>query len=209
MRLHRPHKVENGYSVVTIEGAGEHFSFGAGAPAAIVDHVLPLLHDLVRELRGGGAHGSGHCARPVPRRRLRAGAGVRPGASVSTTRNSACRRCWALPPRRACRTGSARRARRPARSRAARPGAEGARAIELTAPPDELVRRSITGSTTTWRCGRRRRCAARLPPASPSAATSRRPPELERFYLETLMRNHDAVEGIQGVPREPAKWSDA
>ena len=48
-------KVEDSPAIklVTIEGAGEHFSFGASVEEhrpAIVDHVLPLLHDLVREL---------------------------------------------------------------------------------------------------------------------------------------------------------------
>ena len=39
--------------LVTIEGAGEHFSYGASVEEhrpAMIAHVLPLLHDLVREL---------------------------------------------------------------------------------------------------------------------------------------------------------------
>jgi len=193
--------------LVTIEGAGDHFSYGASVeehqPAHIAD-VLPALHDLVRELLavpaptaaivrgrclGGGFEvalacdlifASSTAVLGVPEITL----GVFPPAATAL-----------LPPK----IGSSRAAGAILTGQV-RPVAHWVEAglVELTAPAEELK-----AAVDHWF---HTHLAARSAAALRCAATATRVglrkhvdavlPELERDYLETLMGTQDAVEGI-------------
>ena len=117
---------ERGIKWLTIEGSGGEFSFGA----RIQEHTPEMMrdgpagnasHHQAAARVSGADRGAGR--RPVPRRRLRARAGVRRHHRARHARRSVCPRSgWRRsrqPPRRCCRCASARRAPR-ARSSPAR-----------------------------------------------------------------------------------------
>ena len=139
--------------LVTIEGAGPDFSFGASIPEHApgeIDRVLPEMHALVYALAGLSGRDRRRRARPLPRRRIRARARLRLHLRGRIDRRSACRRSRSACSRRrrprCCRRVSAPRARRAPSSPArhdrptngpGRPGRAGFRARrELAADVD-------------------------------------------------------------------------
>lgn len=210
-----------GVKLVTIEGAGDHFSYGASVeehrPDAIAT-ALGELHGLVRDLLacpaptaalvrgrclGGGFEVALACdfifaattaVLGVPEITL----GVFPPAAAAL-----------LPPR----IGASRAASAVLTGRA-RPVDDWAAAglIECTAPPEELqaavdawFRTNLAGrSAAALRCAAR---ACRLSLADHVGATL---PRLEHLYLDTLMQTHDAVEGIEAfLARREPQWIHA
>lgn len=193
--------------LVTIEGAGDHFSYGASVeehrPERIAD-VLPALHDLIRELLavpaptaaivrgrclGGGFEialacdllfASSTAVMGVPEITL----GVFPPAATAL-----------LPPK----IGSSRAAGAILTGQA-RPVAHWVEAglVELTAPPADL-----DAAVDRWfqtnlaaRSAAALRCAAIATRVGLRKHVDAVLPDLERSYLETLMSTKDAVEGI-------------
>lgn len=205
--------------LVTIEGAGDHFSYGASVeehrPAMIRD-VLPLLHDLVRDLLavpaptaaivrgrclGGGfelalacdlVFASATAQLGVPEIAL----GVFPPAATALLplRVGASRAAGAIL------TGQVRPAEK----------WREAGLVELMAPAEEL-----TAAVDHWfrdnlapRSAAALRCAALASRVGIRKHVEAVLPELERFYLETLMQTHDAVEGIEAfLAKRAPVWS--
>jgi cyclohexa-1,5-dienecarbonyl-CoA hydratase len=207
--------------LVTIEGAGDHFSYGASIeehrPGAI-ETALPELHGLVRDLLavpaptaaivrgrclGGGFEvalacdlifASATAVLGLPEISL----GVFPPAAI------------ALLPRRA--GGS--RATSAILGGQARPVDAWVHAgiIELTAPAQELMH-----AVDHWfdlnlapRSAAALRCTALANRLALTKHVDALLPELERFYLETLMQTRDAVEGIAAfIEKRAPVWSNA
>jgi cyclohexa-1,5-dienecarbonyl-CoA hydratase len=207
--------------LVTIEGAGDHFSYGASIEEhlpGVIDSALAELHGLVTDL----------LAAPAPTAALVRGRCLGGGFEIAL----ACDLIFAgttamlgvpeitlgvFPP-----AAAALLPRRIGTSRATAAILTGhvwpvehwknAGLIELVAPAQELsaaVDHWFTAQLAT------KSAAALRHAARASRATLRKDvaavlPELERLYLESLMRTHDAVEGLQAFldKRQPA-WSDA
>jgi cyclohexa-1,5-dienecarbonyl-CoA hydratase len=207
--------------LVTIEGAGDHFSYGAAVDEhrpAVIGHVLASLHDLVREMLrcpaptaaivrgrclGGGFEIALGCDFIFASRTAVLGVpevslGVFPplAAAILPVRIGASRAMSSIisgQPRSALhwqRVGLVERLSAPE---------------ALEADVDEFYRaflapRSAVALGRTAQAGR----------LAITTHLERVLPELERLYLDDLMRSRDAVEGITAFleKREPA-WSDA
>jgi cyclohexa-1,5-dienecarbonyl-CoA hydratase len=205
--------------LVTIEGAGDHFSYGASVEEHrpdVIPQVLPELHRVVRALLavqaptaaivrgrclGGGFEIALACdlifastssVLGVPEISL----GVFPPAAAAL-----------LPPRvgvsraaSAILTGEARPVERWVE----------AGLVEFTAPPQELddaVDRWFQANLTL-RSAAALRCAALASRVALRRHVDAVLPELERFYLDTLMHTNDAVEGIAAfLEKRPPVWS--
>ena len=207
--------------LVTIEGAGSHFSYGASIeehrPAAIAE-VLGELHDLVRRL----------LALPAPTAAVVRGKCLGAGFEVAL----ACDMVFAetdavlgvpeivlgvFPP-----AASALLPARVGQSRAAAAILTGqglpashwveAGLIQLTAGRDELEAAidSWFDANLAPRSAAALRCAALATRRGLRNHVDVVLPELERFYLETLMRTSDAVEGIEAfIGKRSPVWRHA
>jgi cyclohexa-1,5-dienecarbonyl-CoA hydratase len=212
---------EPAIKLVTIEGAGDHFSFGA----SVEEHRPGLIHTTLTELHGLIGE---LLAAPVPTAALVRGRCLGGGFELAL----ACDLVFAgttamlgvpeialgvFPPAAAAllplRVGPSRAASAILTGRVSPVDVWAAAGlIEVMAPPQELG-----AAVDHWfeahlapRSAAALRCAAVA-----SRATLRRQvelvlPELERLYLDTLMKTHDAVEGIEAflARREPV-WSNA
>lgn len=205
--------------LVTIEGAGDHFSYGASVEEhrpAMIQHVLPLLHDLVRELLavpaptaaivrgrclGGGFELALACDLLFVSTTAQLGVpeislGVFPPAATALLplRVGASRAAGAIL------TGQIRTADK----------WREAGLVELMAPAEEL-----TAAVDHWfhdnlapRSAAALRCAALASRMAMRNHVEAVLPELERFYLDTLMQTRDAVEGIEAfLEKRPPNWS--
>jgi cyclohexa-1,5-dienecarbonyl-CoA hydratase len=207
--------------LVTIEGAGDHFSYGASIEEHRADSIaaaLGELHGLVRDLiacpaptaaivrgrcLGGGFEVALACdlifaattaVLGVPEITL----GVFPPAASAL-----------LPPR----VGASRTAAAVLTGRTTRcEDWAAAGLIELVAPPQELqaivdhwfVANLASRSAAALRCAAQ---AARLSLALQVDATL---PRLEQLYLDTLMRTRDAGEGIEAfIEKRQPQWVHA
>jgi cyclohexa-1,5-dienecarbonyl-CoA hydratase len=207
--------------LVTIEGAGDHFSYGASVEEHRPDRIgaaLTELHGLVGDLLavpaptgaivrgrclGGGFEAALACdlvfagstaVLGVPEIAL----GVFPPAAAAM-----------LP----IRVGATRAASAVLTGRTAPADAWAAIGlVELVAPPQELH-----AAVDHWfdanlgpRSAVALRCAARATRATMRRQVETVLPELEHLYLDTLMRSRDAVEGIDAfLEKRPAVWSHA
>jgi cyclohexa-1,5-dienecarbonyl-CoA hydratase len=193
--------------LVTIEGAGDHFSYGASVEEHLPEHiadVLPALHDLVRAL----------LAVPAPTAAIVRGRCLGGGFEVAL----ACDLLFAsstavmgipeitlgvFPPAATAllplKIGSSRAAGAILTGQA-HPVAHWVEAglVELTAPAQELK-----AAVDHWfqihlaaQSAAALRCAAIATRVGLRKHVDAVLPELERYYLETLMGTKDAVEGI-------------
>ncbi len=216
-----PGSASNALKLVTIEGAGDSFSYGA----SVEEHTPPLigktlaqLHDLIRDLLdvtaptaaivrgrclGGGFEVALACdlifasdtaMLGVPEIAL----GVFPPAAT------------ALLPLRI----GASRAARAVLTGEARPAAKWHEAglVELVAPADRLG--EAVDEWFNTHLAPRSAAALRYAAAASRVATRRYLdgilPELEQLYLERLMRTHDAIEGINAfLEKRTPCWSNA
>jgi len=204
--------------LVVFEGAGEHFSFGASVPEHLPDRIgafLPRFHALVRDLEalniptaaivrgrclGGGLELASFCGMVFCDGSARFGVpeislGVFPPLAAVALR-------WRIGGARAVRmivTGEILDGERAAAIGLAddcSDDPEKALASWFTA---NLEGKSALSLRYAWR-------AARLPLTS-SLGTEL--PELERLYLDDLMRNHDPVEGIRAfVEKRAPVWKN-
>ena len=207
-----------GVRLVTIEGAGDHFSYGASVEEhrpALIREVLPELHALVYQM----------LALPIPTAAIVRGRCLGGGLEVVL----ACDLVFAgsnalmgvpeimlgvFPPAAAAllplKVGVARAAGAVLTGQA-RPAAywQAAGLIELVAEPAEL-----TAAVAAWYDGN---LAARSGAALGHAALAARRilraqvetvlPQLEADYLDRLMQTHDAVEGITAfIEKRPPVW---
>jgi cyclohexa-1,5-dienecarbonyl-CoA hydratase len=207
--------------LVTIEGAGDHFSYGASVEEhlpGVIGDALVELHGLVRDLLNT----------PAPTAALVRGRCLGGGFEIAL----ACDLIFAgttamlgvpeitlgvFPP-----AAAALLPRRIGPTRAASAILSGhvwpvehwknAGLIELVAPSQEL-----SAAVDHWfNAQLATKSAAALRHATRACRTALRKevesllPELERQYLESLMQTHDAVEGLQAFldKRQPV-WSDA
>ena len=205
--------------LVTIEGAGDDFSYGASVEEhrpEVVHEVLPELHNLVREL----------LAVPAPTAAIVRGRCLGGGFEIAL----ACDLLFAsltavmgvpeialgvFPPAAAAllplRVGVSRAASAVLTGQA-RPVEKWLEAglVELTAPPRELE-----AAVDHWfdlnlapRSAAALRCAALASRAALREHVDAVLPALELLYLETLMRTNDAVEGIAAfIEKRPPVWS--
>ena len=202
--------------LVTIEGAGDHFSYGASVEehrADMIRTALGELHGLIRDLLacpaptaavvrgrclGGGFELALGCDLIFASTTAMLGApeislGVFPPAAAAL-----------LPPR----IGASRAAGALLTGRT--PRVEdwvAAGLIELIAPPQELQAVVDHWFQTNFaaRSAAALRCAARASRLALALQVEATLPRLERLYLETLMRTRDAGEGIEAFleKREP------
>ncbi len=206
--------------LVTIEGAGDHFSYGASVEEhrpELIREVLPELHALVRAL----------LAAPAPTAALVRGRCLGGGFEVVLACDFVFASTTAMlgvpeivlgvfPPAAAAllppRIGASRAAS-VVLTGEARPVDRWVSAglIELTAPAQELAR-----AVDHWfdehlasRSAAALRCAALASRVAVRQHVDRVLPDLERLYLDTLMQTKDAVEGITAFleKRQPV-WSD-
>jgi cyclohexa-1,5-dienecarbonyl-CoA hydratase len=208
-----------GIRLVTIEGAGDHFSYGASVEEHRPDRIrtaLAELHGLIRDL----------LEVPAPTAALVRGRCLGGGFEVAL----ACDLIFAgttamlgvpevslgvFPPAAAAllplRTGATRAASAVLTGRTAPVDTwMAAGLIELTAPPQELE-----AAVDHWfdahlapRSAVALRCAALATRATMRRSLDAVLPELETLYLDTLMRSADAVEGIEAfLEKRPAVWS--
>jgi cyclohexa-1,5-dienecarbonyl-CoA hydratase len=211
----------SGVKLVTIEGAGEHFSFGASVEEhrpGVIDTALAELHDTITAL----------LAVPAPTAAIVRGKCLGGGFELAlacdlmfaaTTANLGVPEIalGVFPPAAAAllpvRVGASRAASAVITgtvSPAATWAATGL--LELTAAPADLEH-----AVDHW-------FAAHLAPRSAAAlgfaaiasrVNVRRQvetvlPELERLYLDSLMNTKDAVEGVEAfLAKRPPMWSDA
>ena len=206
--------------LITIEGEGADFSYGASIPEHTPEHigrVLPEMHALIREL----------LAAPAPTAAVVRGRCLGGGFELAL----ACDFIFAaddatfglpeialgvFPPAGSVllpvRAGAARAASavltgepRPAADWAARG------VVELTAPVTDL-----TAAVDAWFDRKLARWSAealrhavRAVRAPVVDAVARGLPAAERLYLDELMRSRDAVEGIQAfLEKRPPRWRD-
>ncbi|MBZ5556485.1 MAG: enoyl-CoA hydratase/isomerase family protein [Acidobacteriia bacterium] len=207
--------------LVTIEGAGDHFSFGASVEEhrpGVIHTALTELHGLIGEL----------LATPAPTAAIVRGRCLGGGFELAL----ACDLVFAgttamlgvpeitlgvFPPAAAAllplRVGASRAASAVLTGRTAPVEAwTAAGLIEVTAPPQELG-----AAVDHWfeaHLAPRSSAALRFA-ALASRATLRRQvsmvlPDLERLYLDALMHTHDAIEGIEAFLEKRAPvWSNA
>ena len=206
--------------LITIEGSGRDFSFGASIPEHAPDRigeVLPAMHQLVFELLdapaitaavvrgrclGGGFELALACDFIVASSDAVFGL---PEVTLGVVPPAAC----ALVPLRA---GAARATRAIVTGENQPAGAwHDAGVVELVAPPEELLpaidgwyeRHLATKSASALRYAA---AAARM---SLAAAVRGTLPGLEHLYLDDLMRTHDAVEGVAAfMDRRPPEWKN-
>jgi cyclohexa-1,5-dienecarbonyl-CoA hydratase len=207
-----------GVKLVTIEGAGDHFSFGASVEEhlpAQIGQVLPALHGLVRDL----------LAVPAPTAAIVRGLCLGGGFEIAL----ACDFIFAadgarlgvpeialgvFPPVAAAllpvKVGAARA------TQAILTGEQvpasrwlDAGLVTLVAPAADLEA-AVEGWFDTHlrdRSAVALRLAARATRAGARAAAGAALDELERLYLERLMQTHDAVEGIMAfLEKRPPHW---
>lgn len=204
--------------LVTIEGAGNDFSYGASVEEhrpEVIGEVLPDLHNLVRELLAVPAP----TAAIVRGRCLGGGFEIALGcdlifASLTAVMGVPEIALGVFPPAAAAllplRVGVSRAASAVLTGQA-RPAEKWLEAglVELTAPPQELE-----AAVDRWfdvnlapRSAAALRCAALASRAAMRQHVDAVLPDLERFYLETLMRTNDAVEGIAAfIEKRPPVW---
>ncbi len=207
--------------LVTLEGAGDHFSYGASIEEhrpEVIHTVLPELHDLVREL----------LALPAPTAAVIRGRCLGGGFELAL----ACDLLFAsttavlgvpeiglgvFPPAAAAllplRVGVSR-ATSAVLTGQARPVEKWIETglIELTAPAQELE-----AAVDHWfqanlapRSAAALRCAVIATRAATRQHVDAVLPALEHLYLDTLMRTKDAVEGIAAfLEKRPPVWSDS
>jgi cyclohexa-1,5-dienecarbonyl-CoA hydratase len=205
--------------LITIEGAGDHFSYGASVDehrSDAIRTVLPELHQTVRAL----------LAAPAPTAAIVRGRCLGGGFELAL----ACDLLFAsttsalgvpeialgvFPPAAAAllplRVGASRAASAILTGEA-RPVEQWVEAglIEFTAPPEELE-----AAVDRWyETNLAHRSAAALRYAALASRVNLRRhvdvvlPELERLYLDSLMQTHDAVEGIAAfLEKRPPVWS--
>lgn len=207
--------------LVTIEGAGDHFSYGASVEEhrpEIIGEALPEFHALIREL----------LAVPAPTAAVVRGRCLGGGFELALACDLLFAGTTALlgvpeialgvfPPAASTllplRIGASRAASA-ILSGEARPADKWVEAglVELTAPPQELE-----AAVDHWfdthlapRSAAALRCAAFASRYSIRKCVEGVLPELERFYLDTLMSTHDAAEGIAAFleKRQPV-WRHA
>jgi cyclohexa-1,5-dienecarbonyl-CoA hydratase len=208
-------------SLVTIEGAGDHFSYGASVEEHrrdLIATALSELHGLVHDLLacpaptaaivrgrclGGGFEVALACDLIFASTTAVLGApeialGVFPPAASAL-----------LPPK----VGASRAAAAVLTGRT--PHAEAwmaAGLIELIAPPQELqaaVDHWFDGNLAA-RSAAALRCAALACRTSVVRHVEATLPEIERLYLDTLMRTHDANEGIDAfLEKRAPQWTHA
>lgn len=207
--------------LVTIEGAGDHFSYGASVEEhrpEIIGEALPEFHALIREL----------LAVPAPTAAVVRGRCLGGGFELALACDLLFAGTTALlgvpeialgvfPPAASAllplRIGASRAASA-ILSGEARPADKWVEAglVELTAPPQELE-----AAVDHWfdthmapRSAAALRCAAFASRYSIRKSVEGVLPELERFYLDTLMSTHDAAEGIAAFleKRQPV-WRHA
>jgi cyclohexa-1,5-dienecarbonyl-CoA hydratase len=208
-------------SLVTIEGAGDHFSYGAAVEehrAGTIAAALVELHGLIRELLACPAP----TAAIVRGRCLGGGFEVALGCDLIFAATTAVMgvpeiALGVFPPAAATllplRVGASRAAAAVLTGRI-QPTDEwkAAGLIELTAAPLELA-----AAVDRWfddhlagRSAAALRCAALASRTSIAERVARTLPELERLYLETLMRTHDANEGIEAfLEKRSPQWTHA
>jgi cyclohexa-1,5-dienecarbonyl-CoA hydratase len=205
--------------LVTIEGAGGHFSYGASVeehrPAAI-DLALPELHRVVRALLSVPAP----TAAIVRGRCLGGGFEIALGCDLLFADTTAVLGVpeivlGVFPPAAAAllpmRVGASRAASA-ILTGDARPVERWVHAglVEFIALPHELdqtVDRWFDANLAP-RSATALRCAALASRAALRRHVDAVLPELERFYLDSLMRTHDAVEGIEAfLEKRPPVWS--
>lgn len=207
--------------LVTIEGAGDHFSYGASVEEhrpEIIGEALPEFHALIREL----------LAVPAPTAAVVRGRCLGGGFELALACDLLFAGTTALlgvpeialgvfPPAASTllplRIGASRAASA-ILSGEARPVEKWVEAglVELTAPPQELE-----AAVDHWfdmhlapRSAAALRCAAFASRYSIRKYVEGVLPELEQFYLDTLMSTHDAAEGIAAFleKRQPV-WRHA
>jgi cyclohexa-1,5-dienecarbonyl-CoA hydratase len=207
--------------LVTIEGAGDHFSYGASVEEhlpGVISGALVELHGVVRDLLAASAP----TAAIVRGRCLGGGLEVALACDLIFAASNAMLgvpevTLGVFPPAAAAllplRVGVTRAASAILTGRVA-PADHWAAAglIELVAPSQELPH-----AVDHWfdaNLAGRSAVALRHAALASRRALRREVedvlPELERLYLDSLMRTHDAVEGIQAFldKRQPS-WSDA
>lgn len=207
--------------LITIEGAGDHFSYGASVEEHQPDLIrtaLPELHRVVCALLDAPAP----TAAIVRGKCLGGGFEIALGCDLLFAGTTAVLgvpeiALGVFPPAAAAllplRVGTARAASA-ILTGDARPVAKwlDSGLVELTAPPEELE-----AAVDHWyrahlapRSAAALRCAALASRAVLKKHVNAVLPELERFYLGTLMQTHDAVEGIAAFldKRAPA-WSNS
>jgi cyclohexa-1,5-dienecarbonyl-CoA hydratase len=205
--------------LVVLEGAGEHFSFGASVPEHLpgkVEALLPAFHGLFRDLEavsiptaaivrgqclGGGFELALWCGRIFAEETARLGVpetrlGVFPPVAAVALP-------WRIPGAAATQlilSGESLEGRAAAQRGlvdACVPDAEAA----LQSWFDEtLAGKSAVAVRAAWR-------ATRLPMAE---ALERALPRLEKSYLEELMAHRDPREGLEAfLERRPPAWTDS
>ena len=206
--------------LITIEGAGTDFSFGASIPEHTpeqIARVLPEMHALIVELLGA----------PAPTAAIVRGRCLGGGFELALACDfifAAADAMFGLPeislgvfPPAASvllpvRAGAAR-ATSAVLAGDARPASEWATrgVVELMAPVDQLPA-AVDGwfeRTLARHSAEALRHAVRAVRAPVVAAVRDRLPEVEQLYLHELMRSHDAVEGIQAfLDKRPPRWRD-
>ncbi|HTK29805.1 MAG TPA: enoyl-CoA hydratase/isomerase family protein [Vicinamibacterales bacterium] len=207
--------------LVTIEGAGDHFSYGASVDEHRADRIagaLAELHGLVRDLFACPAP----TAAVVRGRCLGGGLEVALGCDLVFAADTAVLgvpeiSLGVFPPAASAllplRVGPSRAASAILTGRALS-AADWAAAglVEMVAPAAELP-----AAVDRWFAGHlasKSAAALGLAAAASRAALSRAfedaIPGLERLYLDRLMRTHDASEGIEAfLARRPPRWTDA
>ncbi|MBI3403711.1 MAG: enoyl-CoA hydratase/isomerase family protein [Acidobacteria bacterium] len=207
--------------LVTIEGAGDHFSFGASVEdhrPGVIHAALTELHGLILEL----------LSVPAPTAAVVRGRCLGGGFELAL----ACDLVFAgstamlgvpeitlgvFPPAAAAllplRVGASRAASSVLTGRTSPVDTWAAAGlIEVTVPPQELG-----AAVDHWfeahlapRSAAALRCAALASRATLRHQVDLVLPELERLYLDTLMRTHDAIEGIEAfLGKRAPVWSNA
>jgi cyclohexa-1,5-dienecarbonyl-CoA hydratase len=206
--------------LLTIEGAGADFSFGASVPEhapGAIDSVLPDFHALIMELLGV----------PVPTAAVVRGRCLGGGFELALACDfivSADSATFGLPeialgvfPPAAClllprRVGFARATSAVLTGEPhAAPAWHALGLVEWVAPEDELA-----GRVDAWfdrvfapRSAEALRHALRGVRRVMYGAIAREMPVIEKLYLEDLMRTHDAGEGIRAfLEKRPPLWKD-
>lgn len=206
--------------LITIEGSGDDFSFGASIPEhapGAIDRVLPEMHELVYELLdaraptaaivrgrcfGGGFELALACdfifaAETATFALPEIALGVfPPAASVLLPL-----RVGAAMAARAVLTGEVRTAA----------AWRDAGLVHTTAPADDLSE-MVDGwfaESLAPRSATALRHATAAVRATLAARVRETLPQLERLYLDELMRTHDALEGIEAfMAKRPPRWTD-